>query len=112
EERGVPVMVLTDPGEGHPKLGYGFIAGASLAEQKALVEEELQRRSAGEVKLVGASGFPCDSRPAYPGAPRFPVAQWANEGIVGALLLGDAPCARDVVSTASKLRRPFVLGLG
>ncbi len=112
EERGVPVMVLTDPGEAPAKLGYGFIVGASAREQRALLDEELRRRGIGEVKLVGAGGFPCDARPAHPGAPRFPVARWGREGVGGALLMGDAPCAREVASAASKLRAGFTVALG
>lgn len=112
EERGVPVMVLDDPGESSARLGYGFILGASSTEQKRLLEGELRRRSITSVKLVGATGVPCDARPPYPGAPRFPVARWVQEGATGALLLGDAQCAREVASAAGKLQNGLLLGLG
>ncbi|NLE88910.1 MAG: hypothetical protein GX607_21220 [Myxococcales bacterium] len=112
EERGVPVMVLTDPGEAPAQLGYGFVVGASAREQRALLDAELKRRGIDEVKLVGPGGFPCDARPPHPGAARFPVPAWAREGIGGALLMGDAQCAREVIDAANKLRSGFGLGLG
>ncbi len=112
ENKQVPVIVLVDPPDRPEKLKYGFVLGTSLAEERRLLEEELKRRGSAANVLVGPGGVSCDTEPAYPGGPRFPVLAWQRDAFGGVIVLGDRACADAVARETRAQRYSPLLALG
>ena len=61
---------------------------------------------------VGSGGVSCDSRAAFAGQARFPVADWKKQAVDAVIVLGDAACARDVATELSRARLASVVACG
>ncbi len=112
EAKQVPVLVLVDPADRPQGLKYGFVVGTSLAQEKSVLTEELARHGARAAVIVGPGGVGCDTEPAYPGGPRFPVLAWQRDAYDGVVVLGDGACADEVLRETRAARYTPLLGLG
>jgi hypothetical protein len=112
EGKQVPVLVLADPADRTQGLKYGFVVGASLAQERHVLTEELARHGARAAVVVGPGGVGCDTEPAFPGGPRFPVLAWQRDAYDGVVVLGDGACADEVLRETRAARYTPLLGLG
>lgn len=112
EERRVPVLVLADPPQRPSGLSYGFVLGAAASAARSLLESALTNAGVERLQVIGEEGFACDARPPFPGAPRFPLAAWQQEGWTGVLVLADLACARQVALEARGAGKNLRFALG
>lgn len=114
ESRRVPVVVLATPPElSAERLQYGFDFGVALDRQRQAIEAALGNPGRFPVAFVGPNATPCPAFESRPGQSTLPLGEWRELGVRTIGLLGDAHCAKQVISDTAglPLRPTFVLGL-
>ena len=114
ESRRIPVVVLASPPElSAERLHYGFDFGVALGQQRQAIEAALTSKGRLPVAFVGPTGVPCPAFESRPGQSTLPLGEWKELGIRSIGLLGDAHCAKQVITETLGLptRPSFVLGL-
>jgi hypothetical protein len=104
------VMVLH--GNAAPAARYAITLAAPAHADRTVLEAELDRRGLTRRAYVGTPELPCDVAAPSAGQLRFPVQLWRKEDVRAILLLGDAACARQVLTELRSVRYRPTLAFG
>ena len=111
EKTQIPVLLLRPPLDERARR-YGFVVGADERVEVEAIGAALLGAGRQRPVRVGTGGVPCDSRPAFAGQARFPVAEWQKQAVDAVMVLGDAACARDVATELGRGRVSALVACG
>jgi tetratricopeptide (TPR) repeat protein len=125
EEEGIAALLLAPPSPGGPASSWAFAFAPDPEAGTGAVLEELARRGAHTIAVVGASralmapgaarvlpSVDCAAFSPLDRIVRYPTQDWRARGVDALLIAGDARCAEDVLGEVSEAKLRVLVGLG
>jgi hypothetical protein len=125
EEEGISALLLAPPAPGGPRASWAFSFAPDVEAATGAVLEDLARRGARMIAVVGASralmapgvtrvlpSVDCAALSPLDRIGRYPTQDWRARGVDALLIAGDARCAEDVIGEVSEAKLRLQVGLG